>query len=618
MPPRLQSGIAISADDARWFLINASPDLRAQIEGFAPLQPQGLAPRHSPIEGVLLTNADLDHTLGLFLLRGHEGVEIHAAGALRETLESSLGLSNVLGRSGGVLWHEAPRELAPLRGRTPAATGLRYRAIPLPANAPHYVARDARLAGEHSFAYEIIDEQTGGRLVVAPDVSEITPELRAALATANLILFDGTFWTGDELQRIDPQARTASAMGHLPVGLGSLPLLHRLRGRRIYLHINNTNPILRPDSAERRAVEEAGVEIGEDGMELTLGTPTALAPRPARPSHLPSPYESPQPVRRSPPVKIVVLDGYTANPGDLSWAELEQLGESIIHDRSPEPEVIARAQDAEIVLTNKTPVSRATIAALPRLRYLGVLATGYNVVDTAAAAERGIPVCNVPEYSTPNVAQAVFALLLELTNRTGHHARTVREGRWSASKDFCYWDGELIELAGRTLGLVGYGRIGKAVARIAQAFGMRVLASRRQPAPDEDGVHFVDVLTLLAESDVVSLHCPLTPETKELIDAGRLALMKPSAFLINTARGALVQEADLAAALEAGKIAGAALDVLSQEPPPPDNPLLRARNCLITPHIAWATREARARLLQVTVENVRAWQNGAPQNVVNR
>jgi glycerate dehydrogenase len=317
-------------------------------------------------------------------------------------------------------------------------------------------------------------------------------------------------------------------------------------------------------------------------------------------------------------MKVVVLDGYTANPGDLTWRELEQLGQVTVFERTAVQEVITRAQDAEIVLTNKTPVTREAIAALPALRYLGVLETGYNIVDTAAAAERGIPVCTVPEYSTPNVAQAVFALLLELTNRTGHHATTVREGRWSASADFCYWDGNLVELAGRTMGIVGFGRIGAAVARIAQAFEMRVIASKRTPSPDRDGVSFVDMETVFREADAVSLHCPLTPETKELVNAQRLALMKPSAYLINTARGALVCEADLAAALNAGRIAGAGLDVLTTEPPPADNPLFAAKNCVITPHIAWATRDARARLLAVAAANIRAWQSGSPQNVVNR
>ncbi len=315
-------------------------------------------------------------------------------------------------------------------------------------------------------------------------------------------------------------------------------------------------------------------------------------------------------------MRLVVLDGFTANPGDLDWSAFSGFGALTVHDRTPAGEIVARARDAEIVLTNKAPLDAATLAALPALRYIGVLATGYNVVDVAAARARGIPVCNVPEYSTPNVAQAVFALLLELTNRTGHHAETVRAGRWAASLDWCYWDFPLIELAGRTLGIVGYGRIGATVARIARAFGMNVLAHRRTPVTDE-GVIPADLDTLFRESDVLTLHCPLTPETRHLVNAGRLAQMKPSALLINTARGPLIDEPALAAALAAGRIAGAALDVLSTEPPKPDNPLLRARNCLITPHIAWATREARARLLAEAAENLRAWLRGAPRNVVN-
>lgn len=313
-------------------------------------------------------------------------------------------------------------------------------------------------------------------------------------------------------------------------------------------------------------------------------------------------------------MKIVILDGLTTNPGDTSWAPLEALGTLVVHDRSTAQEVVPRAADADVLFTNKQRVTRAEIESLPRLRYIGVLATGFNVVDVDAARERGIPVCNVPEYSTPNVAQAVFALILELTNRTGHHARTVREGRWSACEDFCYWDGELVELAGLTLGIVGYGRIGQAVAAIGRAFGMRILHHRRSGG---GGPEAADLDTLLRESDVVTLHCPLTPETKELIDSRRLSLMRPTAFLVNTARGALVNEADLAAALDAGRIAGAGLDVLSVEPPPPSNPLLTARNCIVTPHIAWATRNARIRLLDITAANLRAFAAGRPQNVVN-
>ncbi len=320
----------------------------------------------------------------------------------------------------------------------------------------------------------------------------------------------------------------------------------------------------------------------------------------------------PNPLPRS-DTAIVILDGFTANPGDISWAAIEALGNCKIYDRTGEADVVARAADADIVLTNKTLITQKSLAALPRLRYIGVLATGYNTVDVQAAQQRGILVCNVPEYSTPNVTQAVFALLLELTNRTGHHSQTVHEGRWSASPDFCYWDGELVELAGRTLGIVGYGRIGKAVAAVGRAFGMQILAHRRTASDDPQ---FVSLDRLLSESDVVSLHCPLVPDTKELINAARLAQMKPSAFLINTARGALIHEPDLAAALNAERIAGAGLDVLSVEPPLASNPLLSARNCVMTPHIAWATHNARLRLLEVTAANIRGYLLNRTQNVI--
>ncbi|MEY3203680.1 MAG: hypothetical protein RLZZ21_11 [Planctomycetota bacterium] len=313
-------------------------------------------------------------------------------------------------------------------------------------------------------------------------------------------------------------------------------------------------------------------------------------------------------------MKIVVLDGYTNNPGDISWAPIEAVGSLTVHDRSAPDEIVPRVAGADVVLTNKAVVGREVIEALPDLKYIGVLATGYNCVDTAAARARGIPVCNVPEYSTPNVVQATFALLLELTNHVGHHAATVRAGRWSACPDFCYWDGDLVELAGLTLGIVGYGRIGQGVAAVGRAFGMKILAHRRSPGGDPE---CVDLETVLRESDVVSLHCPLTPDTKELIDARRIALMKPSAFLLNTARGALVNEADLAAALNAGRLAGAGLDVLTVEPPPASNPLLTAKNCIITPHVAWATRNARRRLIEITAGNLRAFAAGTPRNVVN-
>ena len=312
--------------------------------------------------------------------------------------------------------------------------------------------------------------------------------------------------------------------------------------------------------------------------------------------------------------KIVVLDGHTANPGDLSWDPIHRLGELSIHERTAPGDVVARAQGAEIVLTNKTVLSAEAIAALESLKLVCVLATGFNIVDVAAAKARGIPVCNVPEYSTPNVAQAVFALLLELTNRTGHHDATVHAGRWVACPDFCYWDGDLVELAGLTFGIVGYGRIGRAVGQVARALGMNVIFFRRTPDGDPAAV---DLDTLFRTSDVVSLHCPLTPDTKDLVNARRIETMKPTAFLLNTARGALVNEADLAAALHAGRIAGAGLDVLSVEPPSPANPLLSAPRCVITPHPAWATRDARRRLLDTTAGNVAAFLAGSPRNVVN-
>jgi glycerate dehydrogenase len=317
-------------------------------------------------------------------------------------------------------------------------------------------------------------------------------------------------------------------------------------------------------------------------------------------------------------MRIVVLDGLTLNPGDLTWAELQTLGECAIHDRTPLEAVVERAAGAEIVLTNKTPVRREHIDQLPALRYLGVLATGFNIVDAAAARARQIPVTNVPAYGTRSVAQMTMALLLELALHVGHHAHTVRQGRWTASPDFCYWDFPLVELDGLTMGIVGFGRIGQAVAELARAFGMKIITySRSRPAVSEAHAQFVSLQVLFSQSDVVSLHCPLTPETQRLVNPARLQAMKRSAFLLNTSRGPLVDERALAAALEADEIAGAGLDVLSIEPPPADNPLLRARNCLITPHIAWATRAARQRLLQTAIANVKAFLKGTPQNVVN-
>jgi glycerate dehydrogenase len=315
-------------------------------------------------------------------------------------------------------------------------------------------------------------------------------------------------------------------------------------------------------------------------------------------------------------MKICVLDGYTLNPGDLDWSGLQSLGECSIYDRTLPGQLIERAAGAEILLINKVVLGAAELAALPALRYIGVLATGVNVIDLNAAQRQNIAVTNVPAYSTPSVAQQVFALLLELTRGAGRHSQLVHEGRWVASPDFAFWDSPQIELARLSIGLVGFGAIGQAVARIAQAFGMRVLVQTRSPDPQAWlEIDFISLEDLLRTADIVSLHCPLTEATANLVDARRLALMKRSAFLINTARGPLIDEAALAKALDEGALAGAGLDVLCQEPPAADNPLLAARNCVITPHLAWATRAARQRLLETAVANVAAFLSG---KVLNR
>ena len=317
-------------------------------------------------------------------------------------------------------------------------------------------------------------------------------------------------------------------------------------------------------------------------------------------------------------MKIVVLDGHALNPGDLSWCELEALGTCEIFERSTPAQILARAGAAEIVLTNKVVLNRATLEQLPHLRYVGVLATGYNVVDTIAARARNVPVTNVPDYSTRSVAQHTWALLLELTHHVGHHAQSVREGRWSRSADFCYWDFPLCELDGLTLGLVGFGRIGRAVAKLARAFGLRILVhTRTPPSKQPAGIEFTSLEEVFSRADIVSLHCPLTPQTQQLVNAVRLSQMKPTAFLLNTSRGPLVDESALANALNSGHLAGAALDVLSIEPPPTHNPLLSAKNCLVTPHLGWATHAARWRLMQIAVDNLWAFLSGRPQNVVN-
>ena len=317
-------------------------------------------------------------------------------------------------------------------------------------------------------------------------------------------------------------------------------------------------------------------------------------------------------------MRIVILDGYTANPGDLSWKGLKQAGEVTVYDRTSPSETVQRAADADIVLTNKVVLDREKIAQLPRLKYIGVLATGYNVVDIEAAHERGIIVTNVPAYSTESVAQMVFAHLLTVTNRTEHYAIQNRSGRWAANPDFCYWDFPQMELAGKTFGIVGLGNIGRRVAEIALAFGMKVKAmtSKSQdllPA----GIEKADLQTLLAAADVLSLHCPLTDKTRHLINADTLRQMKPTAFLINTGRGPLIDDQAVADALQEGRLGAFCADVLTTEPPSSDNPLLSQPNAFITPHIAWASTEARTRLIQVATDNVRAFISGKPQNVVS-
>ena len=320
-------------------------------------------------------------------------------------------------------------------------------------------------------------------------------------------------------------------------------------------------------------------------------------------------------------MKIVILDGYVENPGDLSWDGLAALGELTVYDRTSltdEQEIIDRIGDAEIVFTNKTPISRHVIDACPNLKFISMLATGYNVVDYAYAREKGIPLSNVPTYGTASVSQFAIALLLEVCHHVAHHDRAVHEGRWETSADWCFWDYPLIELAGKTMGIIGFGRIGQQTGRIAKALGMKILAhdSRPNDTGREIG-EYVDLDTLLRESDVVALHCPLFPETKGIINRDTLAKMKPTAILLNNSRGPLVVEQDLADALNEGTIYAAAVDVVDTEPIRGDNPLLTAKNCLITPHISWAPKESRQRIMDCSIENVKAFLAGSPIHVVN-
>lgn len=317
-------------------------------------------------------------------------------------------------------------------------------------------------------------------------------------------------------------------------------------------------------------------------------------------------------------MKIVVLDGYTENPGDLSWDGLRALGELTVYDRTPPEEAASRIQDAEIIVTNKVPVTRELLDQCPGIRYVSVLATGYNVVDLKATAERGIPVSNVPAYSTAAVGQFTIGMLLEICCQIGFHDRSVHSGDWAACPDFCYWKTPLMELAGKTMGIIGFGRIGRQTGAIARAMGMRVLAAGSRPCAEGEAIaEYVDLDTVLRQSDVISLHCPLFPETAGIINKDTIGKMKDGVILLNMARGPLIVEEDLAQALNSGKVYAAGMDVVSQEPIRPDNPLLTAKNCFITPHIAWASRECRQRIMDITCQNIRSFLEGNVQNRVN-
>ncbi len=315
-------------------------------------------------------------------------------------------------------------------------------------------------------------------------------------------------------------------------------------------------------------------------------------------------------------MKIAILDSYALNPGDLSWANFEELGDITIYPRTKPEQILERCWDAEIVFTNKTPLDQHIFNKLEKLRYIGVLATGYDVVDISAAREYGVVVTNIPDYGTNSVVQMTYALLLELCNNVWRHSEGVHSGKWSASKDWCYWDYPLTELAGKTIGILGLGIIGQQVAKVALAFGMQVIATSSSPKKSKD-VKWVTIDELFEQSDVISIHCPLTPSTHSMVNESKLNLMKSSAFIINTSRGPIINEIDLAKALNTGAIAGAGLDVLSTEPPSADNPLMKAKNCIITPHIAWATKESRKRLMDIALQNLLCFMDGNKINVVN-
>ncbi|MBK7637310.1 MAG: D-2-hydroxyacid dehydrogenase [Saprospiraceae bacterium] len=321
-------------------------------------------------------------------------------------------------------------------------------------------------------------------------------------------------------------------------------------------------------------------------------------------------------------MKIVVLDGYTLNPGDLNWDGFQQFGDVAVHDRTDftPDSVIAAIGDADVIFTNKTPLTKVVLEKVPSVKYIGVLATGYNVVDTAAAKELGIKVTNIPTYGTAAVAQYTFALLLELCHHVGAHADAVKNGEWTKCPDFCFWNYPLVELAGKNMGIIGFGRIGQATAKISQAFGLNILAvaNHQNPALESDTCKYVTLDELLAQSDIISLHCPLLESTQGIINKNNIAKMKDGVLIVNTSRGPLVVEQDLCDALNSGKVGGAALDVVSSEPISATNPLLQAKNCIITPHIAWAPIESRSRLMNIAVDNLAAFVNGSPVNVVNK
>jgi glycerate dehydrogenase len=318
-------------------------------------------------------------------------------------------------------------------------------------------------------------------------------------------------------------------------------------------------------------------------------------------------------------MNIVIVDGYTENPGDLSWEGFEKLGNLTVYERTAESELIERIKDAEIIITNKVPITRATLIACPKIRYIGVLATGFNVVDTIAAKESGIVVTNIPTYGTAAVAQFAIALLLEICHHVGHHSQAVHAGRWSASPDFCFWDHPLIELDGKTMGVIGFGRIGQKVAQIAMGLGMNILAydAYQNSALENEQCHYAELEEVLEKCDVISLHAPLTPQTQGMINKNSISRMKDGVIILNNSRGPLIVEQDLKDALDSGKVYAAGLDVVSSEPINPNNPLLQAKNCFITPHISWAPKESRARLMNIAIENLKGFLDGKPVNVVS-